>query len=95
MPSIKKQSLTTILSRAKHDLHELTGFCPESVVSVKEGDNGCITAQIELLEKKGIPDRMDLLGLYKADLTRDGGVKTYERVSLRKRGDMITQETEE
>jgi hypothetical protein len=50
---------------------------------------------VELLERTGIPDRMDILGIYEAKMDAQGNLVSYERKGLRKRGDTAGQEAEE
>jgi len=44
-------------------------------------------ATVEMIEKKSIPDGMDLLALYEATLDGEGNVLKFERGKLRKRVD--------
>jgi hypothetical protein len=81
-----KSSLKRMVDKASNQLSELTGFKVSSVVGIqKEGDGW--TATIEMLEKAGIPDRMDILGTYEVKLDSTGDLLTYDRKGLRKRGD--------
>jgi hypothetical protein len=92
--SSKKMTMKDITEKAKAELLELTGFPASSVVSVaKEGETWKV--MVELLEKKGIPDNMDTLGLYQTKIDGTGDFLEYERKSLRKRGDTAGQEIDE
>ena len=86
-PSTRQQcSLDEAAGRAKEALQKLTGWKPDSVVGVKkEGDEWVVS--VEMLEKEGIPDRMDLLGIYEARLNPHGELLRYEKTGSRKRGD--------
>jgi hypothetical protein len=87
-------TLKKITECAKTELQELTGFPPVSVVRIKkEGDVWNVV--VELLEKEGIPDRMDILGIYSVSLDARGDLVEYERKGLRKRGDTAGAEVEE
>ena len=44
-------------------------------------------ATVEMIEKKSIPDGMDLLALYEATLDDEGNVLKFERGKFRKRMD--------
>jgi hypothetical protein len=59
----------------------------EGVTSMSKGDNGCTTVCIEVLERKGIPDTMDIIGLYEINLNNEGDLVSVDRKKLRKRGD--------
>jgi len=87
-------SLKEVTEKAKAELKNLTGFEASSVVSVKRaGDDWKVV--VELLEKVGIPDRMDILGIYEATIDAQGNLSNYERAGLRKRGDTAGQEVVE
>lgn len=45
---------------------------------------------MELVERKAIPDSMDLLGLYEVMTDENGLVRTFKRVSMRKRGEAVS-----
>ncbi len=90
----KKQSkIKEAVENAKLQLKELTGFEAVSVTSIKKDGEEWVIA-VEMLEKKGIPDRMDILGLYEVRMDNTGGLLSYDRKGLRKRGDTGTQEVE-
>jgi alcohol dehydrogenase class IV len=89
-----KMNIKSVTERAKIELKDLTGFDASSVTSIKkEGDTWKV--MVELLEKIGIPDRMDILGIYEARIDNTGDLVGYERKGLRKRGDTTGQEPEE
>jgi hypothetical protein len=58
----------------------------EGVTSLSRKSDGW-TVCIEELERKGIPDTMDILGLYEINLSNEGELLSVERKKLRKRGD--------
>ncbi|MFY9457892.1 MAG: gas vesicle protein GvpO [Candidatus Spechtbacterales bacterium] len=80
------ENLKTISEQAKKELAGLSGFTNPAVVGVKKSDTGW-TVAIEIVEKKSIPEGMDLLGLYEVDLDAKGGMRGYARKGLRKRVD--------
>jgi hypothetical protein len=90
----KTLKIKDITESAKSELKELTGFDASSVISVKK-DGEIWKVLVELLEKAGIPDRMDILGIYEARMDGGGNLVGYERKGLRKRGDTAGQEVEE
>lgn len=79
--------LTEIISQAKT---HLTGVNPLPVAGVigasKREDGWHVT--VELVERKGIPDAQDLLGVYEAVLDEQGGLLTYQRTKVRRRNDV-------
>ncbi len=58
----------------------------EGVTSLSKSEDGW-TVCIEELERKGIPDTMDILGLYEVNINNAGDLLSVERKRLRKRGD--------
>ncbi len=49
-------------------------------------DDGHYLVTVEALERKGIPDTMDILGIYEIRMDTDGKMVGFERKRLRKRG---------
>jgi len=92
----KKKELTIkdISEKAQEELRQITGFRSESMTSIKKEETGWLMT-IELLEKEGIPDRTDILGLYEVKVDGKGNLTSYERRALRKRGDVTEQMSEE
>lgn len=83
-----KPKMAFIVNRAKEELSSITGLQPSTVLGIeKEADNWRVS--IEMIEKKSIPDLMDILGNYEVHLDSDGQVLGFNRISLRKRGDIV------
>lgn len=79
-------SVSNIANQAKKQLSELTKLEPSTVSGMtKEGEEWIVT--LEMVEKKSIPDSMDVLGVYEVRLNNDGELLNFNRISLRKRGD--------
>ncbi len=75
-----------IIEKVKKQLADLTGFKePAGVGLKKEGAGQVVT--VEVIEKKSIPDGMDVLGTYEVHLDAKGDLISYERKELRKRMD--------
>jgi Gas vesicle synthesis protein GvpO len=74
-----------IARRAAHQLLELTGKEPESIIGLKRTDDGW-QVQLEVLEVNRIPHTTDLLALYQVDADSDGELVAYRRVSRYVRG---------
>lgn len=80
------KSVSFVANQAKEELSTLTGLQPSTVLGiVKEGEEWIVT--MEMVEKKSIPDAMDVLGTYEVRLNSDGELLNFNRISLRKRGD--------
>ena len=79
-------NVTEAISKAKKSLPMLTNRELNGVTGVsKEGDEWKIT--MELIERKSIPDSSDILGIYELRLDGEGGVVSFNRSGLRRRGD--------
>ena len=67
---------------------KLTNLNSSGVVGVSHGDDGWVVS-IEMVEKKSIPDSMDILGLYEVKVDDRGKIVDFSRVKLRKRCDTV------
>jgi hypothetical protein len=77
---------TEVIAIAKKELSKLTGRQPSTVVSVsREADGWHIT--LEMVERKAIPDRMDLLANYEVLVDDEGSIVRFHRGSLRTRSE--------
>jgi hypothetical protein len=77
-----------VLSKAHGYIATMSNKSDEGVTSLSKRENGW-TVCIEELERKGIPDTMDILGLYEINMNSEGDLLSVERKKLRKRGDTI------
>lgn len=75
-----------LIEKAKKDLSSLTGFASPAGIGLKKDEKGWV-ATVEIIEKKSIPDGMDLLGTYEVRMDVKGNMLGYERKTLRKRID--------
>ena len=66
----------------------LTNLKASGVIGVSHGEKGWVVS-IEMLEKKSIPDSMDVLGLYEVKVDDRGKIVDFSRVKLRKRCDTV------
>ncbi len=79
-------NMDAMVRAATKRLMELTGLKVSSVTgAVKEGDVWRIT--LEMIDKKSIPDSMDVLATYEVRMGPDGEMLGFTRGRLRKRGD--------
>lgn len=75
-----------ILKRVREEFGVLCNYPINSIVSFSKVENGYLVT-LEALERKAIPETMDLLGLYEIQLDSDGNITEFSRIKLRKRGD--------
>ena len=65
----------------------------DSVVSLNKDSEGWL-AEVEVLERKSIPDTQDILGRYEMKFDEEGELLGYKRIMLRRRSDMEMIEEE-
>jgi len=75
-----------IIKVAEKELAALTRLEPTGVKKIFRDEEGW-HATVEVVEKKSIPDSMDVLALYDVTLDDEGNVIKFERGKLRKRID--------
>lgn len=82
----KSGGVSFIVNQAKKELAALTNLELSTVMGVtKEGEEWLVT--LEMIEKRSIPDSMDLLGTYEVRADTNGQIVNFNRISLRKRCD--------
>jgi hypothetical protein len=79
--------------RAKKQMSELIERQPSSVTAVSKDEKGWHVS-LEMLERKAIPDHMDLLASYDVLLDEKGNVVEFDRGDLRIRGEATKYEEE-
>ena len=82
--------LMDLISKAKSDLSKLTGLDPSSLVTTAKTDGGWQIA-IEMVEKRSIPDGMDLLATYEVKLDDQGNILEFNRKGMRKRMEAVSE----
>ncbi len=75
-----------VITKARGHIETMGKKSNDGVTSMSKKDDGW-TVSMEVLERKGIPDTMDILGLYEVVLNNEGDLLSLERKKLRKRGD--------
>ena len=77
--------LKTITTKAKEQIKSLLQKQPLSVIALaKEGTKWKV--QVEVLERKAVPDTQDLIGIYELLLTEAGDLSSYKQIEVRHRG---------
>ena len=80
------KNVAFIVEQAKKEIASVTNLDLSTVLGIiKEGEEWLVT--LEMVEKRSIPDSMDLLGVYETRLNTDGELINFNRIALRKRGD--------
>ncbi|VFQ43063.1 gas vesicle protein gvpo [Desulfoluna butyratoxydans] len=85
-------SFTEAIQKAREELNMLIGLEIDSTVSAEPNAEGW-RVTLEAIEKRAIPDSLDILGVYETMLDDEGKVSEFRRVRMRKRID--TDDTED
>jgi hypothetical protein len=80
-------TLEQAIAQAIEKIRQLTGLKLVGVIGVIPDEERNYQVKIEVIERTGIPDTMDILGLYEINLDRNGNLINYSRVDMRKRGE--------
>ena len=83
-----------LVERAREDLASLTGLELGSTVSTLKDEKGW-RVEIEMVEKKSLPDSMDILATYEVLMDDDANLIEFKRAGMRKRIDTATPKQEE
>jgi hypothetical protein len=78
--------VTELINKLAKEFPLLINLKTSGVVAISPQEDGW-TVAIEMIEKKSIPDSMDVLGCYEVRLDSGGNIRDFSRVRLRKRGD--------
>ena len=81
----------TLIEKAREELSKLTRLKASSTVGAIKDEKGWHIS-VEMLEKKSIPDQMDILAIYEALLDDEGNLLGFERKSMRKRMEAVVAE---
>ena len=83
-----------IIENAKKQLADLTDFKEPAGIGLKKEKEGWVVT-IEIVEKKSIPEGMDILGTYEVRLDAKGNLLGYKKTAMRKKMDTASFETKE
>jgi hypothetical protein len=75
-----------IIKKAQEEFARLSKIPVDGVTGLSKSEEGWIVS-LEGLERRAIPDTMDVLGLYEVRLDNDGNLLGFDRKKLRKRGE--------
>lgn len=76
-----------IVEKAKQELVELTGFLSPNTIGIsREEDVWHIT--VEITEKPSEAINLEILGIYDIQVDASGKLLGFERIGMRKRGDI-------
>jgi len=75
-----------IIKKAQEDFARLSKISIDGVIGLSKTEEGWVVL-LEALERRAIPDTMDVLGVYEVRLDSEGNFLSFERKKLRKRGE--------
>jgi hypothetical protein len=75
-----------IIKRAQEEFARLSKIPVDGVTGLSKSEEGWVVS-LEGLERRAIPDTMDVLGLYEVRLDNEGNLLGFDRKKLRKRGE--------
>jgi hypothetical protein len=83
---------TEIVEKAQQSFARVNRMPVAGVVGLTRRANGSSTedgwvVSLEAVERRAIPETMDVLGLYEVYVDSRGNLRSFERKGLRKRGD--------
>jgi hypothetical protein len=79
-----------IIKKAQDEFTKLSKIPLEGAIGLSKVEEGW-SILLEALERKAIPDSMDILGVYEIRLDSEGNLLSFERKKLRKRADTVEQ----
>lgn len=79
-----------IIKKAQEEFARLSKLPVNAVIGLSKEEEGWVVS-LEALERKAIPDTMDVLGLYEVRLDNEGNLLGFERKKLRKRSETEEQ----
>ena len=74
-----------VINKAQEEFASLSKLPVNAVIGLSKTEGGW-TVSLEALERKAIPDTMDVLGVYEVCVDSDCNLLHFERKRLRKRG---------
>ncbi|MCK9565035.1 MAG: gas vesicle protein, partial [Methanothrix sp.] len=79
-----KPKIQEILGSVNQAAETMLKKKPDSIISLNREAEGWV-AEVEVLERKSVPDTQDILGRYEMKFDPDGELLGYKRIMLRRR----------
>jgi len=80
------RAIQQLIKNTQEELSKITGLELSAAIGVTKEERGWKVA-LEMIEKRSIPDKLDILGTYEVTLDNDSNVLEFNRTKLRKRAD--------
>jgi len=75
-----------IIKKVQDDFARLSNIPVNGIIGLSRTEEGWVVL-LEALERRAIPDTMDVLGVYEVRLDSEGNLLGFDRKKLRKRGE--------
>lgn len=75
-----------VIKKAQEDYSRVSNAQVDGVTGLFKTEDGWVIL-LEAIERRAIPDTMDVLGLYEVRVDSEGNLLGFERKKLRKRGE--------
>jgi hypothetical protein len=75
-----------IIRKAQEDYCRVSKIQVDGVTGLSKTEDGWVVL-LEALERRAIPDTMDVLGIYEVRVDNEGNLLGFQRKKLRKRGE--------
>lgn len=85
----KKTGIMEIIRMIPLLIESIFNRKPDEITSLSTEEGGW-KVNVEMLERKAVPDTQDILGTYELKLKGDGELIAYKRTTMRKRGDRVS-----
>jgi hypothetical protein len=89
----KKTGIMDIIRMIPPLIESIFNRKPDEITSLSAEDGGW-KVNVEMLERKAVPDTQDILGTYELKFKGDGELIGYKRITMRKRGDRVSEASE-
>lgn len=83
-------TMEKIILKARSDINKLTGLALSSTVKTVKDDKGWHVS-VEMVEKRSIPDGMDVLATYDVLFDDEGNLLEFNRKGMRKRMETVSE----
>ena len=81
-------TISNLVQEAREQLSTLTGLALGSTVSVHRDESNW-RVQVEVVEKKSMPDSQDILATYDLTVDQDANILNFARIGMRKRNQTV------
>lgn len=83
-----RPALPSVIVKARAQIQDLTGIAVSRTLEAGPSEDGWRVV-FEMIERKAVPDTMDLLASYELHLDLGGGLKDFQRKQVRRRMDTV------